>query len=145
MPLTLLVVLALSSYAQCLFGLDGPGGIVRNRLFPIRGWQILAAKGAGFLAVIVILTLPLAPLSGLAAGLAALAIGHAPSVRRPQAQVRWRFSAGAFGNGFVQVFCMTFAGVAASRSTPLVLIPCVVGYAASLWWFGRMLEKTPAA
>ena len=88
--LMLLVVLALSSYAQCLLGLDGAGGITRLQLLPIRGWQILAAKGAAFLAVVVLLTLPLTPLAGFGAGLAALAIGHATSVRRLRPQVRWR-------------------------------------------------------
>ena len=133
----------LSSYAQSLFGLDGPGGITRHRLLPIRGWQILATKGAAYLAGILVLTLPLAPLAGLGAGLLALAIGHAPSVRLPRPQVRWRFSTGTFGNGFLQVFGMSLAGVGTFRVGPLALIPCMFCYAVSLWWFGRVLERTP--
>ena len=42
MAMTLLVVVALSSYAQCLFGLDGKGGLSRYRLLPV---QRLAASG----------------------------------------------------------------------------------------------------
>src|SRR5581483_7286911 len=42
LALSVLVVLALSSYAQCLFGLDGRGGLSRYHLLPLRGWQILA-------------------------------------------------------------------------------------------------------
>jgi hypothetical protein len=142
LALTLLVLLALSSYAQCLFGLDGSGGMARYRLLPCRGWQILAAKGSAFLAVVVVLTLPLAPLAGLAGGLIVLAIGQAPSVNRPRPQSRWRFSSGAsLGNGVWQVFSMGAAGAATSRVSPLLIIPCFAIYAASLWWFGRALER----
>jgi len=42
--LAIMVVLALSTYAQCLFGLDWPHGWTRYRLLPLRGWQILLAK-----------------------------------------------------------------------------------------------------
>lgn len=143
LALTLLVALMLSSYAQSLFGLDGPGGILRHRLLPIRGWRILAAKGTAYLLGIAILTLPLAPLAGVGAGLAALAVGHAPSVRMPRSQVRWRFSTGTLSNGFLQVFAMALAGVGTFRGGPLVLIPCVLGYIVSLLWYGRALERTP--
>ncbi len=76
MVMTVLTVIALSSLAQCLFGLDGKGGPARYRLLPMRGWQILAAKDVAFLVVTVIVTLPLAPLAGFGAGLVALAVGH---------------------------------------------------------------------
>ncbi len=62
MAMTVLVVGAMSSYAQCLFGLDGEGGLSRYRLLPVRGWQLLLAKDAAFLAVVIPLTLPLAVL-----------------------------------------------------------------------------------
>jgi len=66
-PLTMLVTLALSSYAQSLFGLDGDGGLTRYRLLPVPGWQLLAAKDAAFLLAAMLLCLPLDPLAGLAA------------------------------------------------------------------------------
>src|SRR4029077_15129126 len=66
-----LVVSAMSSYAQCLFGLDGEGGLSRYRLLPVRGWRLLLAKDASFLAVVIPLTLPLAPLAGLGGALVA--------------------------------------------------------------------------
>jgi hypothetical protein len=47
--LAVLVVLALSSYAQCLFGLDGAAGFARYKLLPLGGWEILAAKDTAFL------------------------------------------------------------------------------------------------
>ena len=94
MAMTVLVVGAMSSYAQCLFGLDGEGGLSRYRLLPVRGWQLLLAKDAAFLAVVIPLTLPLAVLPGIGAALVALAVGHAPAVEHPRPQTRWRFSTG---------------------------------------------------
>jgi hypothetical protein len=41
--LGLLVLLALCTYTQCLFGLDG-GGLARYRLLPLRGGQILLPR-----------------------------------------------------------------------------------------------------
>jgi hypothetical protein len=141
MMITLLIVLALSSYAQCLFGLESTGGMTRYRLMPIAGWRILAAKDIAFLIVILLVTAPLSPVTGLAAGLAALTIGHAPSVDERREQTRWRFSSGAsFGFGLLQVIAMTGAGATAYRVTPLALIPCALACAGSAWWFGRRLS-----
>jgi hypothetical protein len=137
----LLVTLALSSYAQCLFGLDGAGGLTRYRLLPLRGWQILLAKDAAFLIVAVALTLALNPLAGLAAALVVLAIGHDESVKHVKPQVRWRFSSGAsLGNGVVQVFAMSIAANGVARTSVLLMIPCVAVYAVSLWWHGRRMD-----
>jgi hypothetical protein len=142
MAMTLLVVLALSSYAQCLFGLDGAGGLSRYRLLPLRGWQILAAKDAAFLLVAVPLSLPLAPLVGAGAACAALAIGHSPAVHRPRTQTRWRFTPGAsIGNGMVQIVAMAMAASTIWSYPGVVLIP-VAAWLGSLWWYGRELEKT---
>ena len=59
MPMTLLIIVALSSYAQCLFGLDGESGLDRYRLLPVSGWQVLLAKDAAFMALAMLLVLPL--------------------------------------------------------------------------------------
>jgi hypothetical protein len=139
--MSLLVMLALSSYAQCLFGLDGEGGLTRYALLPLRGWQILLAKDIAFLMVAVTLTLAFSPLAGLAAALIALAVGHDPSVKHIKPQVRWRFSTGApLGNGVVQVFAMSVAANGVSRTSVLLLIPCLAAYGISVWWFGRRME-----
>src|ERR1035441_9269252 len=82
LAMTVLVVGAMSSYAQCLFGLDGEGGLSRYRLLPVRGWQLLLAKDAAFLTVVIALTLPLAVFPGIGAALVALAVGHAPAVKQ---------------------------------------------------------------
>jgi hypothetical protein len=141
LPMTVLVVLALSSYAQCLFGLDGDQALTRYRLLPVRGWQVLAAKDSAFLMAALVLTLPLAPLPGIAAALAALAVGHASSVNERREQVRWRFSSGAsFGSAIVQVVLL--AGSAGMVEThPIIFTPIVCFYMASTWWYGRALER----
>jgi hypothetical protein len=141
MAMTVLVVVALSSYAQCLFGLDGAGGLSRYRLLPLRGWQILAAKDAAFLLVTVVLVAPLAPLSGLGAALVALAMGRKPAVEDPRAQVRWRFSAGTSPvYGVVEVMVMASAASAIFLTSVWILLPCVLAWLGSLWWYGRRLE-----
>lgn len=142
MAMTLLVVVALSSYAQCLFGLDGRGGRSRYRLLPVSGWRLLAAKDAAFLLVVAVLTAPLAPLSGMGAGFIALAMGRRPSVEDPRPQTRWRFSAGAspmYGIG--QVVLMAVAASSIYLSSWLIVFPCVLAWAVSLWWYGGRMEK----
>jgi hypothetical protein len=133
--LTALVVLALSSYAQCLFGLDGRGGLGRYRLLPLSGWQILLAKDAAFLLVATVLTLPLDILPGLVAAFATLALGHKPSVEQPRPQMRWRFTGGA---GLPYYFLQAgIIGLAASVRPLIALGPCVLVWAVSVAWYGR--------
>jgi hypothetical protein len=140
--LTLLVALTLSSYAQRLFALDSDDGIGRYGLMPLRGWQVLLAKDLAFLLLLLALVLPLAPLSGLAAGLTLLTFGHRPSVLDPQGQSRWCFVCGARGwSGLVQVLAMFVVGMATFRITPLLLLPCVVVYLASLFHYGARFEE----
>jgi hypothetical protein len=142
MVMTVLIVLSLSSYGQCLFGLESDAGIERYRLMPLEGWYVLAAKDAAFLLVILIVTLPAAPLAGLAGGFAALAVGHAASVREGREQTRWRFSSGAsLDNGVAQVLALAGACVTEYRITPWILVPCVLGCAGSAWWYGRKLMR----
>lgn len=146
LAVTVLVILALSSYAQCLFGLDGAGGLGRYRLLPLRGWQILAAKDAAFLLVAIPLTLPLSPLAGIAAAFVALTMGHEPSIARPRKQTRWRFSSGASAVfGIFQAVLMAMAAAGVFFSTPLVLIPCIAAWAISVWYYGNVLERVPAS
>jgi hypothetical protein len=139
--MTVLVVGAMSSYAQCLFGLDGDGGRSRYHLLPVRGWQLLLAKDIAFLAAVIPLTLPLAPLAGLGGAVIALAVGHAPSVESPREQTRWRFTAaGALGNGLVQLVGIAMTA-SAIFSTSVWFLPLAIAvWAGSLWWYGRALD-----
>ncbi len=140
MVMTLLIVLSLSSYAQCLFGLESKGGMTRYRLMPVKGWVILAAKDVAFLLVIALVTAPLSMAEGLAAGLTALALGHAASVEEGREQTRWRFSTGvSLQRGVTQVLALVAAGVTAYRITPLILLACAGACAGSAWWYGRKL------
>jgi hypothetical protein len=139
LPLTMVVMLAFSTYAQTLFGLDGDGGMTRYRLLPVPGWQILAAKDAPFLLVAVLMTLPLAPAAGLAGALAALAMGHHASATHHSDQMRWRFSSGvSFGTSIFQVVVMC-ATAAAVHAMPLLMVLCAGVYAWSTWWYGRVV------
>jgi hypothetical protein len=143
LPMTMVVMLALSTYAQTLFGLDGDGGMTRYCLLPVPGWQILAAKDAPFLLVSVLMTLPLAPAAGLAAALSALAMGHHASVTHHSNQTRWRFSSGvSFGTSMFQVIVMS-AAAAAVRAIPLLVVLCAGVYAWSTRRYGRMAEQQP--
>jgi hypothetical protein len=141
LPLTALVAIALSSYAQCLFGLDGWGGMERYRLLPLRGWQVLAAKDAAYLALAIPLALTLAPVAGTAAALIALAVGHNSTVRRQKPQARWRFSAGApLMEGLMQAALIAMAASAATHSAWFAML-CVVVWMASLWWYGSVWDR----
>ena len=140
--LALIVVLALSTYAQCLFGLDRDSGWTRYRMWPLRGWYILLAKGLAFLLVAVVLVAPLDPLAGSAAALAALAVGHQASVLTPVPQHRWRFTGGTlFPNGLVQVMAMFGAGLGVHRQGIVWLPAAAVAYVASLWYYGRAWDR----
>jgi hypothetical protein len=144
LALSVLVVLALSSYAQCLFGLDGRGGLSRYHLLPLRGWQILAAKDAAFLAIVIPLLLPVATAAGLGAAMVALAVGHEPSVSRLRLQTRWRFSTGAsvmLGLGQAALMAMAAAGI--FLTSLWFFVPCAAAWLISLWGCGRVIDRRP--
>ena len=147
--MSLLVVLAFSSYAQCLFGLDGAGGLSRYHLLPLRGWQILAAKDAAFLLAALPLLLPLASLTTLDASVGALlvtlAMGHGPSVTQVRPQTRWRFSTGAsVPLGFLQAALMAMAASGIYFTSRWILAACMAAWLLSLWICGRTMDRRPA-
>ncbi len=140
--LALVVVIALSTYGQCLFGLDLPWGLARYRVLPLRGYQILLAKDLAFLCVAAVLVAPLAFLPGLAGALVALAVGHHASVLQPLVQTRWRFTGGTlWPRGFFQVFALVAVGVAAGRASLGYLGLALGVWLASLWYYGRRWDK----
>lgn len=140
--LALVVVIAMSTYGQCLFGLDLPWGIARYRVLPLRGYQILLAKDIAFLCVAAVLVSPLALLPGLAGALVALAVGHHASVLQPLPQTRWRFAGGTlWPSGFFQVFPLVAVGVATGRASIWYLGLALAAYLASLWYYGRQWDK----
>jgi hypothetical protein len=141
--LTLMVVLALSTWAQCLFGLDGPSGAMRYRLMPLRGWRILFAKDLAWLVVLAPLVIALSPLTGFTAGFVALAVGHHAAIRRPMPQQRWRFTAGRlFPIGMVQVVAMFAAGTAVERLSLWFLAGSVALWAGSVFVYGYVWDRS---
>jgi predicted permease len=141
--LAMLVVFALSTSAQCLFGLDLRSGMERYRVLPLRGREILLAKDLAFLMILAVLVLPLAPLPGLAAGLMVLGVGHHASILRPVPQTRWRFTGGAvFPTGLFQVVPMMAIGIAIARDSVWYFALALTFYAGSLWYCGRLWDKS---
>jgi hypothetical protein len=134
-----LIALALSTYPQCLFSLDGPAGLARYRLLPLAPWRILLAKDAAYLALLLLLVLPVEPVAGLTNGLLALAIGRYPAVRYRLPVMRWRFTSGRVFFGSLQIF----AGAAAFAQAQYRWV--VLAIAAALWflslcWGARMRQ-----
>jgi hypothetical protein len=140
--LTLVVVLAMSTWAQCLFGLDGPGGLTRYQLMPLPGWRILLAKDLAWLAVLLPLVIALDPLAGFTGGFAALAVGHHASVRRPIPQQRQRFTSGSlFPAGLIQVTAMFASGTAVGRLSLWFLPGALAACAASMFFYGYLWDR----
>jgi len=141
--LAMLVVFALSTSAQCLFGLDLRSGIERYRVLPLRGREILLAKDMAFLIILVVLVMPLALLPGLAAGLVVLGVGHHASIMRPVPQTRWRFTGGAvFPTGLFQVVPMMAIGIAIERDSAWYFALALAFYVGSLWYCGRLWDRS---
>lgn len=139
--LATVVALALSTYAQRMFGFDGPAGETRYRLLPVRGWQLLSAKDAAYLVVLTILILPLGILPGLAFGLMALTVGRHASLTSAGVQQRWRFVGGDLPVGVLQVIAGAGAAFASLRFGLLTLGGCAAIYLISLVAGGRIWEK----
>lgn len=141
-PFTFVAMLAISTCALSLFGLDGAPGLRRYSLLPVRGWQVLLAKDVAFIAIALLIALPLYIPGALAAALIALAVGHRASIQQMTPQHRWRFQTGpSFGDAITQIVTMTMAGAAVAYSSALFLAPCVAIWAISVWWFGREFDR----
>jgi hypothetical protein len=142
-PLTIVAMLAISTCALTLFGLDGAAGMKRYRMMPLRGWQILLAKDAAFLAIAVVFALPLSIPGAIGSAFIALAVGHRTSIGNPRRQLRWRFQTGpSFGEALGQIIPMVMAGAAIVYSGTWVLLICVAAWAGSVWYFGRVIDRT---
>ena len=142
-PLTIVAMLALSTCALALFGLDGTAGMKRYSLLPARGWQLLLAKDIAYLSIALIIAAPLSVPGAMGAAFVALAVGHKASVRSIRPQTRWRFQTGpSFGDAIGQIIPMAMAGAAVVYSSPWFLIPCAAAWAGSTWWFGREIDRT---
>jgi len=140
--LGLLVALTLSTYAQSLFGMDLGSGMTRYRLLPLPGWEVLLAKDAAYLMVLLVLLLPLEVGPGMTLGLAALAIGHHSSVLLELPHQRWRFTGGRLlPVGAVQALGGMALGFVEHERGIWVLAATAVGWAGSVWFYGRRWDR----
>jgi hypothetical protein len=135
--LAMLVALALSTYAQCPFSLDGPS--TRYRLLPLPGWQIVLAKDAAYLIVLFVLTANIAPIPALTFGLIALAVGRRPAVTARLPVERWRFAGGRVFYGAAQIVLGIALSQAEAAYGPIVFLGLLPLYALSVWLGGRSL------
>jgi hypothetical protein len=136
-----LVGVALSTYAQCLFGLDSASGLTRYRLLPLRGWQILLAKDIAFLGILFALVLPLSLGPGLTFGLVAVTAGRYPSVVFRLQQKCWRFTSGDFRFGVLQMIFGTALGFAVYENGKWFLIAVIVAYIVALFAGGWLWDR----
>lgn len=139
--MSLIVVITLSTCAQCLFALDAGPGLDRYRLMPLRGWRVLAAKHAALAIIALPLTVPLHPVAALEGFLVSLAIGNHMAVTTPKLQARWSLAAGALMPGLLQSAAIVAAGLHAARVAPWILAPTALAYAASTFYYGWRLER----
>jgi hypothetical protein len=135
--LAILVALALSTNAQSLFGLDSKSAMVRYRLLPLKGWQILLQKDAAFLSILLLCVAPLSAPAGMTFGFIALAIGHYPSVSHHRPQRRWRFASGKLLYGVAQITLGASLGLAASQQALWLLPTSAAVWLLSLHHNGR--------
>ena len=138
--MSLVVVVTLSTSAQVLIGLDGAGA-ERYRMMPLPGWQILLAKDAAFLVVLLILIAPLEIPASLTAGLAALTLGHSRLDDQP-GQQRWRFTSGVvWPLGVFQTVAIFAVGEGVLKYGVLFIAGAAAVWLLSLWWFGRKVGR----
>ena len=146
--ISMVVVVALSTSAQVLIGLDGAGA-QRYRLMPLAGWRILLAKDAAFLVVLLILIAPLEVPASLTAGLAALAIGHQQSSHGAGAADAMALHVGRdVAGGSFQIFAIFAIGNGVLKYGPVFVVATVAAWVISLLWFGRKvvsdMSNTPS-
>ena len=142
--ISILVVVAFSTCAQTLFVAEGAEGFERYRLLPLPGWKLLLLKDSAFLAVLLPLLLPLAPATGIAASLGALAVGHAGSVRHVHRQAPWHFRRGfSYGFNLIQGAVLASMGVLVHAFGTRAILPGILLLAASIAWYGRSMDRSP--
>ncbi|MBC7924986.1 MAG: hypothetical protein H7039_04945 [Bryobacteraceae bacterium] len=137
-----LVVALLGTTAQCNGSFDALNLQTRLRLLPVTGVQILLARDAAWLSVaaVLIAPFPLAPTVGAAISVAA--IGHSQAGRAPVEQRRWNFATGRLGpTGILQIVAGIATSAVVIRFGAWILLPILVLYAVTLWWYGRKWDE----
>ena len=113
--LSMVVVVALSTSAQVLIGLDGAGA-QRYRLMPLKGWRILLAKDAAFMIVLLVLIAPLEIPASLTGGTRGAGYRTSTAAMEAVPQIRWRFTSGViWPAGVFQIFAIFAVGMGVLR------------------------------
>ena len=140
--LALLVGVAMSTIGQRPMRLDEGRALLRYRLLPIAGWELLITQDLAFLLPLTLMDSLLSVRTGLAFGLAAIAVGRYPSLCQQVNQRRWRFVGGDPRFGAAQVLLGGLAGIGTARAGLWVLVVAFAVYLVSLFW-GERLWKRP--
>ena len=138
--MSLVVIVTLSTCAQCLFALDAGPGLDRYRLMPIRGWRVLAAKHTALAMIALPLTLPIHPdrAHRRIAGFARLRQPHGRD--ESQLHTRWSLTAGSLIPGLFQSGAIVAAGLNATRE-PIWIAAFALFYVASTLFYGWRLDS----
>ncbi len=146
MPLVLghMVVILVSTMAQVQPGFDAESGLTRYRLLPVTGRDLLLARDAAWLILVVVLTLGYPVIPCLSAALIALAAGHSSLSEKARPRVeqrRWNFSSGFLApTGMTQIFGIVVCGALSAQYGWPVLVAAAGIYAGSVAWYGRVLD-----
>lgn len=143
-----LIGFALSTYAQCSFGLDSASALTRYHTLPLRGRHVLLAKDAAFMILLLILVAPLSLQAGLTFGLLAIAFGRYPSLALRLPQHRWRFTGGDIRFCVLQSVLGLGLAIEEIRRGPWFLVIAVGLYAISLyaggWYWDQKMSLRKA-
>ncbi len=144
--LAMMIVLALSTYTQCCFGLDSASGMTRYKLLPLRGWQVLMAKDAAFLMIVCLLISPTGSgmIAGITFALVMIAFGRYPSLAMRLPLQRWRFATGDLRFSVLQFVTAPTLAFAASRTSLWFTVVALVLYLVSLVVGGWLFERLAA-
>ncbi len=116
---------------------------MRYRAMPLLGRQILWAKDLAYVLLLTVVVLPLSLWTGLTFGLAALAIGHIPSVGLRLPQLRWRFTGGRVIYGVPQMVAGIALASGEQQLGPSFLLLSAAAYLISLYFCGRWWDRHP--
>lgn len=122
---SMLAALALSTFAQSLFGLDSQAAWTRYRLLPLGLRAITLSKDIALLSLVVILTVPLNAVAGGTFIVTTLAIGHLGAVERRGSLTRWRFASGRIFLAGLQLTLGPAFALAAAERTPAFALAAI--------------------
>lgn len=141
MGVSLLLVLCFGTQAQRLLGAESPGGALRSKLLPLRGWQWFLVRDAAWLTLLLPLVAPHDWRVGLGAAFVALTVGHGASLQSAPPKRSWHFLQGpSHAWAALQTIPMAAAGIAIHHYGLWLFLPIAVLWGVSLVWCGARLD-----